>query len=153
MSSIVAIVGRPNVGKSTLFNRLIQKKDAIVDSTSGVTRDRHYGFSFWNGKDFTVIDTGGYMLGGEDNFEKEINGQVVIAMEESDVIIFTVDVENGVNSMDSEIAKLLHRSGKNVVLAINKVDNSKRIMGANEFFELGFENSFNISAINGSGSG
>ena len=153
MSSIVAIVGRPNVGKSTLFNRLIQKREAIVDSTSGVTRDRHYGFSFWNGKDFTVIDTGGYMLGGEDNFEKEINDQVVIAVEESDVIVFTVDVENGVNSMDSEIAKLLHRSGKNIVLAINKVDNSKRIIGANEFFELGFENSFNISAINGSGTG
>ena len=91
MSSIVAIVGRPNVGKSTLFNRLIQRQDAIVDSQSGVTRDRHYGFSFWNGKDFTVIDTGGYMLGGEDNFEKEINHQVIIAVEESDIIIFTVD--------------------------------------------------------------
>ena len=89
MSSIVAIVGRPNVGKSTLFNRLIQKREAIVDSQSGVTRDRHYGFSYWNGKDFTVIDTGGYMLGGDDNYEKEINGQVMIAIEESDVIIFT----------------------------------------------------------------
>ena len=153
MSSIVAIVGRPNVGKSTLFNRLIQRQDAIVDSLSGVTRDRHYGFSFWNGKDFTVIDTGGYILGGEDNFEKEINHQVIIAIEESDVIIFTVDVETGLSSMDNEISKLLHKSGKQVVLAVNKVDNSKRIVNASEFFKLGFENSFNISAINGSGTG
>ena len=99
MSSIVAIVGRPNVGKSTLFNRLIQKREAIVDSESGVTRDRHYGFSYWNGKDFTVIDTGGYMLGGDDNFEKEINDQVMIAIEESDVIIFAVDVDTGLNTM------------------------------------------------------
>ena len=153
MSSIVAIVGRPNVGKSTLFNRLIQRQDAIVDSQSGVTRDRHYGFSFWNGKDFTVIDTGGYMLGGEDNFEKEINHQVIIAVEESDIIIFTVDVETGLNSMDNEISKLLHKSGKQVVLAVNKVDNSKRIIDTSEFFKLGFENTFNISAINGSGTG
>ena len=153
MSSIVAIVGRPNVGKSTLFNRLIQRQDAIVDSQSGVTRDRHYGLSFWNGKDFTVIDTGGYMLGGEDNFEKEINHQVIIAVEESDIIIFTVDVETGLNSMDNEISKLLHKSGKQVVLAVNKVDNSKRIIDTSEFFKLGFENSFNISAINGSGTG
>ena len=119
MSSIVAIVGRPNVGKSTLFNRLIQKREAIVDSESGVTRDRHYGFSFWNGKDFTVIDTGGYMLGGDDNFEKEINDQVMIAIEESDVIIFTVDVETGINAMDNEIARLLHKSSKHILLAVN----------------------------------
>jgi len=153
MSSIVAIVGRPNVGKSTLFNRLIQKRDAIVDPTSGVTRDRHYGFSFWNGKDFTVIDTGGYMLGGDDNFEKEINDQVMIAIEESDVIIFTVDVESGLNTMDSEIARLLHKSSKPVILAINKVDNHKRQMDSNEFHCLGFERSFNIAAINGGGTG
>ena len=107
MSSIVAIVGRPNVGKSTLFNRLIQKREAIVDSVSGVTRDRHYGFSFWNGKNFTVIDTGGYMLGGEDNFEKEINDQVMIAIDESDIIIFAVDVDSGLNTMDQEIGRLL----------------------------------------------
>ena len=123
MSSIVAIVGRPNVGKSTLFNRLIQKREAIVDSESGVTRDRHYGFSFWNGKDFTVIDTGGYMLGGDDNFEKEINDQVIIAIEESDIIIFVVDVESGLNTMDNEIARLLHKSSKQDILVINKVDN------------------------------
>ena len=153
MSSIVAIVGRPNVGKSTLFNRLIQKREAIVDSESGVTRDRHYGFSFWNGKDFTVIDTGGYMLGGDDNFEKEINDQVMIAIEESDVIIFTVDVENGINTMDNEIARLLHKSSKTIILAVNKVDNHKRQIDSNEFHSLGFKKSFNISAINGSGTG
>ena len=121
MSSIVAIVGRPNVGKSTLFNRLIQKREAIVDSVSGVTRDRHYGFSFWNGKNFTVIDTGGYMLGGEDNFEKEINDQVMIAIDESDIIIFAVDVDSGLNTMDQEIGRLLHKSNKQVILAVNKV--------------------------------
>jgi len=153
MSSIVAIVGRPNVGKSTLFNRLIQKREAIVDSQSGVTRDRHYGFSYWNGKDFTVIDTGGYMLGGDDNYEKEINGQVMIAIEESDVIIFTVDVESGLNSTDSEIARLLHKSNKDVIVAINKVDNYERQLDSNEFHSLGFKKIFNISAINGSGSG
>ena len=153
MSSIVAIVGRPNVGKSTLFNRLIQKREAIVDSKSGVTRDRHYGFSFWNGKDFTVIDTGGYVLGGDDNFEKEINDQVIIAIEESDVIIFAVDVESGLNAMDSEIARVLHKSGKVVLLAVNKVDNYKRQIDSIEFHSLGFEKSFNISAINGSGTG
>ena len=153
MSSIVAIVGRPNVGKSTLFNRLVQKRDAIVDPTSGVTRDRHYGFSFWNGRDFTVIDTGGYMLGGEDNFEKEINDQVMIAVEECDVIIFTVDVESGLNTMDNEIAKMLHKSGKPIVLTINKVDNNKRQADTNEFFELGFNKYYSISAINGAGTG
>ena len=153
MSSIVAIVGRPNVGKSTLFNRLIQKREAIVDSQSGVTRDRHYGFSYWNGKDFTVIDTGGYILGGDDNYEKEINGQVMIAIEESDVIIFAVDVESGLNSTDSEIARLLHKSNKDVIVAINKVDNYERQLDSNEFHSLGFKKIFNISAINGSGSG
>ena len=153
MSSIVAIVGRPNVGKSTLFNRLIQKREAIVDSVSGVTRDRHYGFSFWNGKDFTVIDTGGYMLGGEDNFEKEINDQVMIAIDESDIIIFAVDVDSGLNTMDQEIGRLLHKSNKQVILAVNKVDNHKRQIDSNEFHSLGFEKSFNISAINGSGTG
>ena len=153
MGSIVAIVGRPNVGKSTFFNRLIQKRDAIVDSQSGVTRDRHYGYSFWNGKEFTVIDTGGFMLGGEDNFEKEINSQVIIAIEESDIIIYVVDVETGISSMDYEISKLLHKSDKQVILAVNKVDNSKRQLDSTEFHSLGFEFVFNFSAINGSGTG
>jgi GTP-binding protein len=153
MSSIVAIVGRPNVGKSTFFNRLIQKRDAIVDSQSGVTRDRHYGYSFWNGKDFTVIDTGGFMLGGEDNFEKEINTQVMIAIEEADIVVFVVDVETGINSMDSEISRLLHKSNKDVILAVNKVDNSKRQLDSTEFHSLGFEKIFNFSAINGGGTG
>jgi GTP-binding protein len=153
MGSIVAIVGRPNVGKSTFFNRLIQKRDAIVDSQSGVTRDRHYGYSFWNGKEFTVIDTGGFMLGGDDNFEKEINSQVMIAIEESDIIIYVVDVETGISSMDYEISKLLHKSDKKVLLAVNKVDNSKRQLDSTEFHSLGFEFVFNFSAINGSGTG
>jgi GTP-binding protein len=153
MGSIVAIVGRPNVGKSTFFNRLIQKRDAIVDSQSGVTRDRHYGYSFWNGKEFTVIDTGGFMLGGEDNFEKEINSQVMIAIEESDIIIYVVDVETGISSMDYEISKLLHKSDNKVLLAVNKVDNSKRQLDSTEFHSLGFEFVFNFSAINGSGTG
>ena len=153
MSSIVAIVGRPNVGKSTFFNRLIQKRDAIVDSQSGVTRDRHYGYSFWNGKEFTVIDTGGFMLGVEDNFEKEINSQVMIAIEEADIVVFVVDVETGVSSMDYEISRLLHKSSKEVVLAVNKVDNSKRQLDSIEFHSLGFDKTFNFSAINGSGTG
>ena len=153
MSSIVAIVGRPNVWKSTFFNRLIQKRDAIVDSQSGVTRDRHYGYSFWNGKEFTVIDTGGFMLGGEDNFEKEINSQVMIAIEEADIVVFVVDVETGVSSMDYEISRLLHKSSKEVVLAVNKVDNSKRQLDSIEFHSLGFDKTFNFSAINGSGTG
>ena len=153
MSSIVAIVGRPNVGKSTFFNRLIQKRDAIVDSQSGVTRDRHYGYSFWNGKEFTVIDTGGFMLGGEDNFEKEINSQVMIAIQEADIVVFVVDVETGVSSMDYEISRLLHKSSKEVVLAVNKVDNSKRQLDSIEFHSLGFDKTFNFSAINGSGTG
>jgi GTP-binding protein len=153
MGSIVAIVGRPNVGKSTFFNRLIQKRDAIVDSQSGVTRDRHYGYSYWNGKEFTVIDTGGFMLGGEDNFEKEINSQVIIAIEEADIVVFVVDVETGINSMDLEISRLLHRSNKQVILAVNKVDNSKRQLDSTEFHSLGFKMIFNFSAINGSGTG
>ena len=121
------IVGLPNVGKSTFFNRLIQKRDAIVDSQSGVTRDRHYGYSFWNGKEFTVIDTGGFMLGGEDNFEKEINSQVIIAIEESDIVVFVVDVETGINSMDLEISRLLHRSNKKEILAASDLLKPKNL--------------------------
>ena len=153
MSNIIAIVGRPNVGKSTLFNRLTESQAAIVKEVSGVTRDRIYGLGEWNGCDFSVIDTGGYMLGGDDNYEKEINGQVMIAIEESDVIIFAVDVESGLNSTDSEIARLLHKSNKDVIVAINKVDNYERQLDSNEFHSLGFKKIFNISAINGSGSG
>ena len=153
MSNIVAIVGRPNVGKSTLFNRLVEKRKAIIHDESGVTRDRHYGISDWNGKVFTVIDTGGYMLGGDDSFEKEINDQVIIAIEESDVIIFVVDVDTGINTMDNEIARLLHKSNKPIILTVNKVDNNKRQLDSNEFHSLGFKKSFNISAINGSGTG
>ena len=122
MSNIVAIVGRPNVGKSTFFNRMIQKREAIVDSTSGVTRDRHYGKSDWNGRLFTVIDTGGYVEGSDDIFQKEIDKQVNLAIEEADAIIFMVDVADGVTGMDQTIAELLRRSQKPIFLAINKVD-------------------------------
>ena len=109
MNSIVAIVGRPNVGKSTLFNRLVQRREAIVDSVSGVTRDRHYGKSDWNGKEFSVIDTGGYVVGSDDIFEDEIRKQVQLALEETDIIVFVVDVEQGITPMDSEVAKLLRK--------------------------------------------
>ena len=153
MGGIVAIVGRPNVGKSTLFNRLIQKKDAIVDESSGVTRDRHYGKSDWNGKEFTVIDTGGYLKLGDDVFQKEIDKQVIIAIEESDIILFVVDVKDGLNGMDETIAKLLHKTSKPVLILVNKVDNSKLIKSSNEFYSLGFDSLFCISSINGQGSG
>ncbi|MGY8914759.1 MAG: GTPase, partial [Flavobacteriales bacterium] len=126
MSAIVAIVGRPNVGKSTFFNRLIQRREAIVDAVSGVTRDRHYGKSDWNGREFTVIDTGGYVLGSDDVFEVEIDKQVELAIDEADAIIFMVDVEAGVTGMDEDVANLLRRHNKPVLLAINKVDNGKR---------------------------
>ena len=122
MRNLVAIVGRPNVGKSTLFNRLVERREAIVDPTSGVTRDRHYGVSDWNGHEFTVIDTGGYVVGGDDDYEKEIDQQVEIAIAESEAILFLVDVETGVNTMDEEVAKLLRKSNKPVFLVVNKVD-------------------------------
>ena len=138
--SIVAVVGRPNVGKSTLFNRLIQRREAIVDAVSGVTRDRHYGKSDWNGKEFSVIDTGGYVKGSDDIFEAEIDKQVELAIDEADVIIFMVDVESGVTGMDQEVAKLLRRSKKPIFLAINKVDSASRTNDALEFYSLGFEN-------------
>ena len=123
MNNIVAIVGRPNVGKSTLFNRLIQRRDAIVDSVSGVTRDRNYGKSEWNGKEFSVIDTGGYIKGSDDIFEGEIRKQVELAIDECDAIIFMVDVEEGITPMDDEVAKLLRKVTKPVILAVNKVVN------------------------------
>jgi len=153
MNSIVAIVGRPNVGKSTLFNRLIQKRQAIVDDTSGVTRDRHYGQSEWNGKPFSLIDTGGYVKGSDDIFESEIRKQVQLAIEEADFILFVVDVTAGITPTDDEVANLLRRVKKPVFLVINKVDNSMREADATEFYSLGLGDYFTLSAINGSGTG
>ena len=153
MSNFVAIIGRPNVGKSTLFNRLIQRREAIVDSASGVTRDRHYGKTDWNGKEITLIDTGGYVVGGDDTFEAEIDQQVEVAIEEADAILFVVDVEVGVSVMDEEVALLLHRSDKPVLLVINKVDNALRVPDTVEFFALGIDQTFHVSAVNGSGTG
>lgn len=153
MANIVAIVGRPNVGKSTLFNRLLQKREAIVDSVAGVTRDRHYGKSDWNGIDFTVIDTGGYIHGSEDVFEGEIRKQVQLAIEEATVIIFMVDVNEGITDMDSEVANLLRRTDKPVFLVVNKVDNSMLENHAAEFYALGYDKYFTISGITGSGTG
>ncbi len=153
MSSIVAIVGRPNVGKSTFFNRLIQRREAIVDSVSGVTRDRHYGKTDWNGRNFSVIDTGGYVVGSDDVFEAEIDKQVELAIEEADAIIFMVDVEAGVTPMDEEVAQLLRRSQKPVLLAVNKVDNSKRLENAVEFYSLGLGEYYPIASTSGSGTG
>jgi len=153
MSSIVAIVGRPNVGKSTFFNRLIQRREAIVDSVSGVTRDRHYGKTDWNGRNFSVIDTGGYVVGSEDVFEEEIDKQVKLAIDEADAIIFMVDVESGVTPMDEDVADLLRRVKKPVFLAVNKVDNNKRLETAVEFYSLGLGEFFPIASTNGSGTG
>lgn len=153
MSSIVAIVGRPNVGKSTLFNRLIQRREAIVDAVSGVTRDRHYGKSDWNGRDFSVIDTGGYVKGSDDVFEAEIDKQVELAIDEADAIIFMVDVESGVTGMDEDVATLLRKVNKPVFLVVNKVDNNKRAEDAVEFYSLGLGEYYTIASINGSGTG
>jgi GTP-binding protein len=153
MSNIVAIVGRPNVGKSTFFNRLIQRREAIVDAVSGVTRDRHYGKSDWNGKDFSLIDTGGYVKGSDDVFEAEIDKQVELAIDEADAIIFMVDVETGVTGMDEEVAKLLRKVTKPVFLVVNKVDNNKRAEDAVEFYSLGLGTYYTIASINGSGTG
>ncbi|WP_188405203.1 ribosome biogenesis GTPase Der [Psychroflexus salis] len=153
MGNIVAIVGRPNVGKSTFFNRLIQRREAIVDSTSGVTRDRNYGKTDWNGREFSVIDTGGYVVGSDDIFEAEIDKQVELAIEEADVIIFVVDVTSGITPDDQGVAKLLRKSNKPVVIAVNKVDSNKNILDATEFYSLGLGEYYTISAINGSGSG
>ena len=151
--SIVAIVGRPNVGKSTFFNRLIQRREAIVDSVSGVTRDRHYGKTDWNGKEFSVIDTGGYVKGSDDIFEEQIDKQVELAIDEADAIIFMVDVESGVTGMDEDVATLLRRQSKPVFLAINKVDNAMREENAVEFYSLGLGDYYTIASISGSGTG
>jgi len=154
MSNIVAIVGRPNVGKSTLFNRMTESRSAIVDESSGVTRDRHYGKVDWNGKEFTLIDTGGYVKGSDDIFEDEIRKQVVIAIEEANVIIFLVDVTVGITDLDNEVANLLRRTNKTVILVANKVDNSSRLLDSAEFYNLGMDGEvFNISSISGAGSG
>ncbi len=151
--SIVAIVGRPNVGKSTLFNRLTESRKAIVDEVAGVTRDRQYGKSVWNGLEFSVIDTGGYVLNSDDVFEEEIRKQVTIAIEEADAILFVVDVETGITDMDDAVAGILRRSKKAVLVTVNKVDNSARIMESHEFYSLGLGDLYCISSINGSGTG
>jgi len=153
MNSIVAIVGRPNVGKSTLFNRLVQRREAIVDSVSGVTRDRHYGKSDWNGKEFSVIDTGGYITGSDDIFEGEIRKQVNLALEEADLIVFVVNVEDGITPMDAEVAKLLRKVKKPIFTVVNKVDNAMREPDAIEFYNLGLGEYYTIASINGSGTG
>lgn len=151
--SLVAIIGRPNVGKSTFFNRLTETRHAIVNEFSGVTRDRHYGFVDWGGREFSIIDTGGYIDESDDRFEREIAKQVVIAMEEANVILFVVDTMTGLNELDKDVAKLLRQSQKPVLLVANKVDNHERIQNTYEFYELGFEKMFPVSAINGSGTG
>src|SRR5512145_1283340 len=153
MSRIVAIVGRPNVGKSTLFNRMTESRAAIVNEVSGVTRDRHYGRSTWNGVDFSVIDTGGYVENSEDVFEGEINRQVKLAIEESDLILFMVNVEDGIHDLDTDVADLLRRSGKKVLLVVNKIDNNARLIDATEFYSIGLGEYFAISSVNGSGTG
>jgi GTPase len=153
MSRIVAIVGRPNTGKSTLFNRLTDSREAIVDETSGVTRDRNYGSSHWNGMDFSVIDTGGYVENSDDIFEEEINKQVKLAIEESDLILFLVDVTTGIHDLDTSVASMLRRTEKKVILVVNKVDNGERLLDANEFYNLGLGDYFPLSSINGSGTG
>ncbi|OYU84400.1 MAG: ribosome biogenesis GTPase Der [Flavobacterium sp. BFFFF2] len=153
MNNIIAIVGRPNVGKSTFFNRLIQRREAIVDSISGVTRDRIYGKSEWNGKSFSVIDTGGYIKGSDDVFEHEIRKQVELAVDEADVILFLVDVEEGITPMDEEVAKFLRKVTKPVILVVNKVDNGARAKDAVEFYNLGLGEYFTIAGMNGSGTG
>ena len=153
MGNIVAIVGRPNVGKSTLYNRLIGERQAIIDDTSGVTRDRQYGASFWNGKHFTVIDTGGFVQNSEDVFEAAIRSQVKIAIEEANLLIFMVDVTTGITDLDEQVAELLRRTDKDVILAVNKVDNAQRQLEANEFWSLGFEETFFLSSVTGSGTG
>jgi GTP-binding protein len=149
----VAITGRPNVGKSTLFNRLLEQRKAIVDDQSGVTRDRQYGVADWNGKNFNVIDTGGFVPESDDVFEQEIKKQVLIAVEEANAIIFMTDTATGITALDESMADLLRRSVKPVFLVVNKVDNSDRLLEAAEFYSLGFDNIFFISAMSGSGTG
>jgi len=153
LSFTIAIVGRPNVGKSTLFNRLIGERQAIVDNISGVTRDRQYGESEWNGKPFNVIDTGGFVPNSADVFEVAIKEQVQIAIEEASLILFMVDVTTGITDLDDMMVQMLRRTDKPVFVVVNKVDNSKRMLDANEFYSLGMEHTYFISSINGSGTG
>ena len=153
MAFTVAIVGRPNVGKSTLFNRLLEQRKAIVEDTPGVTRDRQYGIADWNGKNFYVIDTGGFVPDSEDVFEKEIAKQVEVAVQEASVVLFVVDVATGITSLDDSMADTLRRATKPVLLVVNKVDNNERLLEASEFYSLGFEKIFFISSISGSGTG
>jgi GTP-binding protein len=153
MAFTVAIVGRPNVGKSTFFNRLLEQRKAIVEDTPGVTRDRQYGISEWNGKSFYVIDTGGFVPESEDVFEREIRKQVKIAVDEASLVLFIVDAATGMTDLDDAMADILRRSTKPVFLVVNKVDNNERMLEASEFYSLGFEHIFFISAISGSGSG
>lgn len=153
MSNIVAIVGRPNVGKSTLFNRMVESRQAITDATAGVTRDRHYGKCEWGGLEFSVIDTGGYVTNSDDIFEGEIRKQVKLAVDEADVILFLTDVTGGVTDLDDDVAELLRKSRKPVVVAVNKVDNVDRQYLTGEFYSLGLGEIYAISAINGSGTG
>lgn len=152
-SRIVAIVGRPNVGKSTLFNRLIEQRKAIVDEMAGVTRDRNYGKGEWNGVGYSIIDTGGYVVNSEDVFESEINKQVHLAIDEADVIIFVVDVESGTTDLDDAVAAILRRGNKPVVVVVNKVDNNNRILDAQEFYGLGLGEIYCVSSMTGSGTG
>lgn len=149
----VAIVGRPNVGKSTFFNRLLEQRKAIVDDVSGVTRDRQYGMAEWNGKTFNVIDTGGFVPQSEDVFEKEIRKQVMIAVDESNALVFMVDAATGTTDLDEAMADVLRRTSKPVFLAVNKVDNHERLLEATEFYRLGFDNIFFLSSMSGSGTG
>jgi GTPase len=153
MSNIVAIVGRPNVGKSTLFNRLVEKRQAIMDDVSGVTRDRHYGFGEWTGKYFTVVDTGGYVHGSDDIFEEAIRKQVIAAINEATVILFMVDCITGLNALDEEFANVLRNARKPVIVVANKADNTEKMMNSSEFYSLGFEDVFPVSSANGSGTG
>ena len=153
MANIVAIVGRPNVGKSTLFNRLVEKKEAIMDNESGVTRDRHYGYAEWTGHFFTVIDTGGYVTGSDDVFEEAIRKQVDTAMEEASVILFMVDCKDGLTDLDKDFARVIRPLKKKVFLVANKADNTELLLSANEFYELGLDEIYPISSINGSGTG
>ena len=153
MSNILSLVGRPNVGKSTLFNRLTQTKEAIVDSVSGVTRDRNYGKADWCGYEFSVIDTGGYVVGSDDIFESEIRKQAALAIDESDVIVLLVDGREGLTPLDEEVAMMLRKSKKPFYLAVNKIDSPSNFLDYTEFYALGFENIYPISAVSGSGTG
>jgi GTP-binding protein len=153
MGNIVAIVGRPNVGKSTFFNRMTESRSAIVDEESGVTRDRHYGKVIWNGHEFSIIDTGGYVTNSDDVFEEEIRKQVILAIEEADVVVFLVDVISGITDLDQTVAGMLRKIKKPVLLVVNKVDNANRLYDASVFYGLGLGDYFALSSINGSGTG